>query len=330
MNMFSKVRMQLVQIFTWLFFCFLSVVNAQAVTPCDTLAAHPADPQGLADGVPDGDIDTGAAIPACEAALSEDPDNARLQFQLGRAYWEADRDDEAVEMFQTAAVGGDYAAAYAYLGIAYEYGYVTGSPETELARALYRVALDRDFEPANDLLAAVPEDRPMTPAEGTELVSFEGYYQPDILQNIYDEDFGALNESSLKVAVYLKGMYEFFKQEVNWFDLRCAHMHDTRLTQKVIRNLLGAGASTGNAVANAEGVVGRILQNFSSQMQQGDIAGMLGSLLEVGILTDEGKRDAGHLVSDAQDRGETCDSATIKRLYKNAQYYFLREMTFRQ
>lgn len=297
-------------------------VFANTPNRCDFLAAHPDDPNAIAAGVPDGTIDLGTAVQACEQALNSEPDNPRLQFQLGRAYWEADRDDEAVDMFRRAAVGGDYAAAYAFLGIAYEYGYATGSPETELARSLYLVAIERGFQPAEDLLASLAPDQPMNQPPSAAQVDFSGYYQPQILQNIYEERFDELNDEPLKVVFYLRGMYDFFKQEVNWFDLKCAHLHDTRLTQKVVRNLMGASPQT--AVSGANAIVEQVLSQVQGKLQAGDLAGLVTGYMEMQILPDEGKRDAGHLVSDHDNN---CEADTIKRLYKNAQYYFLREMT---
>lgn len=298
----------------------ISLGQGTAAT-CDSLAGHPDDPSGVAAGVYDGEIAIQLAIGVCEQALDAEPDNPRIQFQLGRAYWEADRDDEAVDMFRRAAVGGDYAAAYAFLGIAYEYGYATGSPETELARSLYLVALERGFQPAEDLLAALAPNKPMNDPTGSTQVDFSGYYQPQILKNIYNEEFDELNGEPLKVVFYLRGMYDFFKQEVNWFDLKCAHLHDTRLTQKVVRNLMGASPQT--AVSGANAIVEQIMSQIQEKLQDGDISGLVTGYMEMQILPDEGKRDAGHLVSDHDNN---CEAETIKRLYKNAQYYFLREM----
>jgi len=55
------------------------------VTVCDTLAAHPKDPERVTDGVTRDAMDTEAAIAACQAAVEADPDNPRLRYQLGRA-----------------------------------------------------------------------------------------------------------------------------------------------------------------------------------------------------------------------------------------------------
>ena len=296
--------------------------RAQNITRCDELAAFPYDPQRIANGVYDEDMDIQTAINSCEQAISAEPNNPRLQFQLGRAYWVADQEDKAIELFRRSADGGDYAASYAFLGMAYEYGFATGTPETQLARSLYQIALDLGFDLAKDLIAALPDDRPMVDPSGAYEVDFSGYYQPQILQNIYEENFDELNDEPLKVVFYLRGMYDFFKQEVNWFDLKCAHLHDTRLTQKVVRNLMGASPQT--AVSGANAIVEQVLSQIQGKLQTGDLAGLVTGYMEMQILPDEGKRDAGHLVSDHDNN---CEANTIKRLYKNAQYYFLREMT---
>lgn len=319
-----------------LFMVFLTLLSAagalvlvtntavsQTATQCDDVAAHPDDPNGLVNGVYDGDVVLQLAIPACESALQADPDNPRLQFQLARSYWEADRDAEAIDLFRKAALEGGYAAAYAFLGIAYEYGYVTGSPEIELARSLYLIARQGNFLLADDLLAALPSNRPMHIGPTTPKVSFSSYHQPEILQNIFDEEFDNLNKKSLQVVLYMRGMYEFFKQEVNWFDLRCAHLHDTRLTQKVVRNLMGIGPQ--QVVESGSMVVDRVLEQVHSKIQSGDIIGLVTGIMEAEILPDEGKRDAGRLVTDNDNN---CEADAIKRLYKNAQYYFLHEMSF--
>jgi hypothetical protein len=53
---------------------------------CDTYAASEFDPNRKAEGVPFEKVDPHFAIPACEAAVHQFPDDDRLHFQLGRAY----------------------------------------------------------------------------------------------------------------------------------------------------------------------------------------------------------------------------------------------------
>lgn len=56
------------------------------VTECDRLAAHPSDPDKLTEGVATAALmqALAPAIAACEQAVAADPDNPRLNYQLGR------------------------------------------------------------------------------------------------------------------------------------------------------------------------------------------------------------------------------------------------------
>ena len=68
-----------------------NITNALAqnapITDCDQLAAHPNDPQRKVDGIPLSEIDPNKAVPACETAVRQYPNDARLSYQLGRAYF---------------------------------------------------------------------------------------------------------------------------------------------------------------------------------------------------------------------------------------------------
>jgi TPR repeat protein len=294
------------------------------VTQCDELAGHPDDPYGVAEGVEDGLINLVAATPACETALNANTESERLQFQLGRVYWQADRDAEAVDLFTRSATEGGYPAAFAFLGLAYEYGYVDGSSNPEVARTLYEVARDGGFEPAEQLLQSLSQETPLDQSQIDENPDFSGFYQPRYLDAIYNRRFEELNADRIKVVVYLKGMYDFFKQEVNWFDLRCAHMHDTRLTQKILRDMFNSNPNDlfGNAETIFQDIIRLVMDSTGGGL--GETAALA---LEMPILIDEGKRDAGHLVTSNNDEmGFYCESDLIKRLYKNAQYFFLEEM----
>lgn len=69
---------------------------SQDVTECDRLAAHGRDPGHVAPPVTRADMDKEAAIEACEAAVEAEPDNPRLNYQLGRAYGYSNRGSEAM------------------------------------------------------------------------------------------------------------------------------------------------------------------------------------------------------------------------------------------
>ena len=80
---------------------------SQAVTECDRQAAHGRDPGHVADPVTSETMDKAAAIEACLAAVEAEPDNPRLNYQLGRAYGYSGRGEEAMP-YRMKAVDADY------------------------------------------------------------------------------------------------------------------------------------------------------------------------------------------------------------------------------
>lgn len=88
---------------------------SQAVTECDRLAAHGRDPGAVAPAVSRGDMDKPAAIAACTAAVAADPDNPRLNYQLGRAYGYSGRGEEAMP-YRLKAVAQDYPQSLFVIG----------------------------------------------------------------------------------------------------------------------------------------------------------------------------------------------------------------------
>ena len=105
----------------------------ERVSRCDALASYPADPGRYAAGVTDEQFAPGAAVDACRAAVDADPQLPRSWFQLGRSYWIAQRDEEALAAFVEAAKLG-YAPAMKFIGDAYNEG--RGLPPGEGAHAL--------------------------------------------------------------------------------------------------------------------------------------------------------------------------------------------------
>ena len=88
---------------------------SQAVTECDRLAAHDLDPGHVAPGVTRAHMEKPRAIEACHAAVSKDPDNPRLNYQLGRAYGYSGRGEEAMP-YRLAAVDADYPQSLFVIG----------------------------------------------------------------------------------------------------------------------------------------------------------------------------------------------------------------------
>ncbi len=87
---------------------------------CDRLAAHPADPQKVGDGVQWDLIDARSAIPACRDAVQRWPDEMRFKFQLGRVLLFAKRRDEGMPYLFSAADSG-YLIAYSNIGGTYQF-----------------------------------------------------------------------------------------------------------------------------------------------------------------------------------------------------------------
>jgi hypothetical protein len=85
------------------------------VTECDRLAAHPSDPDRVAPGVAQPDVDLARAIPACQAAVKAYPDSGRLNYQLARSLGYAGRGREAGPN-RDAAVKADYPQALFVVG----------------------------------------------------------------------------------------------------------------------------------------------------------------------------------------------------------------------
>ena len=105
------------------------------VTPCDLVAADPFDANRTADGVVNGLVNTRLAVRLCTEALSKEPENPRLSFQLGRILSLREQWDEA-EHYLVRAGNKGYAIAFSARASIYHLGY--GRPQDfELAAHLY-------------------------------------------------------------------------------------------------------------------------------------------------------------------------------------------------
>ncbi len=80
------------------------------VADCDRLTSHPEDPDRAVPGVDTKDVDLPRAIAACEAAAAsltkESPAYARIQYQLGRAYFYDQQTAKAVPALERSAEAG--------------------------------------------------------------------------------------------------------------------------------------------------------------------------------------------------------------------------------
>ncbi|MGI9232755.1 MAG: hypothetical protein ACR2RD_03915 [Woeseiaceae bacterium] len=94
---------------------------SQEITGCDILAAHGRDPGHVSDPVTRSTMHKDAAIAACQVAVKADPDNPRLNYQLGRAYGYSGRGEEAMP-YRLKALEADYPQSTFVIGYLYLIG----------------------------------------------------------------------------------------------------------------------------------------------------------------------------------------------------------------
>src|ERR1700704_4194931 len=94
--------------------CLFGAVNTLAqdapATDCGRLVGSPNGLRRNDPAIPADKIDTNAAIAACEAAIRQNPNDARLNFQLGHVYDDAKQFEAAIANYRMAAERG-YAPA---------------------------------------------------------------------------------------------------------------------------------------------------------------------------------------------------------------------------
>ncbi|MEJ2534339.1 MAG: hypothetical protein P8008_02425 [Gammaproteobacteria bacterium] len=95
---------------------------SQEVTECDRQAAHGRDPGHVAEkAVTSSSMDKPAAIAACLEAVAADPENPRLNYQLGRAYGYSGMGEEAMP-YRLKALEKDYPQSLFVIGYLYLLG----------------------------------------------------------------------------------------------------------------------------------------------------------------------------------------------------------------
>ena len=94
---------------------------SQEITECDRLASHGRDPGHVSPAVSSTAMDKPAAIAACQQAVAADPDNPRLNYQLGRAYGYSGRGEEAMP-YRLKALEADYPQSLFVIGYLYSIG----------------------------------------------------------------------------------------------------------------------------------------------------------------------------------------------------------------
>jgi TPR repeat protein len=270
-------------------------------TSCDTYAAHPVDkgrPVGVL-GVADDKIVSAPAIAACEQAVKTAPKTARFQFQLGRAYWAAERYDEALDAFLKAEQL-DYAPAYFYLGMAYEDGLVAegGEPDLETARDMYMLAASEGFPPA---IAAYQDFE----EEEVSDIDYSEMKKPDMMKALYEGNFGPLSQNASDALHYIIGMQSLLNDNDNMLgDLsaKCQSLADTQVATDLQEFLTREGQTR---LDSLKGTGGNVLTAFISGM------GQVGAHREV---EDEGQDDMFFVVGLAPGG---CQSPAVQKLYKN-------------
>ncbi len=109
---------------------------SQEVTGCDLLAAHARDPGHVGTPATRATMDKEAAIAACHVAVKADPDNPRLNYQLGRAYGYSGRGDEAMP-YRLKALEADYPQSTFVIGYLHLIGQII-EPDTCKALELWQ------------------------------------------------------------------------------------------------------------------------------------------------------------------------------------------------
>ena len=94
---------------------------SQDVTECERLASHGRDPGHVAPAISSSGMDKPAPIAACQRAIAADPNNPRLNYQLGRAYGYLGRGEEAMP-YRLKALEADYPQSLFVIGYLYSIG----------------------------------------------------------------------------------------------------------------------------------------------------------------------------------------------------------------
>lgn len=95
--------------------------DSEAVTECDKLASHGSDPERVAPGVSQSSMRKAAAIAACLADTTIQPENRRLRYLLGRAYFYSGRAEDAMPHLIFSAEAGHRQSQFV-LGYVYDSG----------------------------------------------------------------------------------------------------------------------------------------------------------------------------------------------------------------
>jgi TPR repeat protein len=112
----------LLLIYSWL---SLPAQAQDKITECDRQAGHPSDPDKVVPGIDSKDVDHSKAVAACQQAMADDPNNARVVYQLGRVLFYKKEWAEGFRYVEKAATMGHrqamFVAGYIHTGATPEF-----------------------------------------------------------------------------------------------------------------------------------------------------------------------------------------------------------------
>lgn len=263
--------------------------KAEDIAACDRLASHPRDPGRHAAGVADDQVAVGAAIEACERAVNSDRDLGRAWFQLGRAYWLANRDHDALGAF-TEADNRSYSPASKFIGDAYLEG--RGLPsgiaaDPYVAKQWYEKSSGGGFREAGEALRAL---------QG-QLLDATQFKRPYFISHMYSGELSELL-NDITFLFYAQGFAEQIGgDKILFVDSKC-----TPLVNEAGELLLG---------------VRQIINMLRAATRKDSLVEMLKAIAVSSIVIDQGHRDAVTLVNEYK-----CDSVLAKRIVGNIMISF--------
>lgn len=173
---------------------------SQKATGCDVLASHPDDPYKVAAGVKQSAVDLPTAIGACEAAVARDPQNPRLNYQLGRVYGYSGQGEKATP-YRELALAADYPQAL------FVYGYLHLLGENKAAKDPCR---------AGDLLRRSAQYGRIAGQIGFPFWSLKGEFKGCAVKQDYAEMLQFLNAADEQTGdFYQETAIELLRGEIN-------------------------------------------------------------------------------------------------------------------
>ena len=182
---------------------------------CDRLAANPDDEEKVVDGIDWDLLDPDQAIPACEAAIRDNPGVLRFQFQLARASLKAETHNVGIPILIRLSDMGYVRATYA-LGLTYFEGEGVSRDYAKALR-LYLVAARQGDRWAQNNLGYMYDEGYGVPEDDTEAVKWyrraaeQGHARAQTnLGYMYDEGHGVSEDDVEAVKWYREAAEQGF------------------------------------------------------------------------------------------------------------------------